>query len=766
MRRSCISLPSMRRDDGARTTALASLGTLYTLGQPIAWEQLYPSGSHCVAAPSYPWQRVHSWLDVGSIIAPPHGADLLQRIPGGTTEAAGLRDRMYQLRWQPASNPSERDGSNRPVEAGSWLILSDGGVAADTLRDRLESHSQTCVLVEPDQDFERLTPNSYRLDPAQPEHFRQLLEDAFGDERPPCRGVVHLWDLLAAPPADTSPESLESATTLGPVSVLHLVQALAMASWSAPPRLWLVTGGAQVPETSETEAEPVSIAQAPVWGMARTIDHEHPELRCTCVDLSAGGGPEEVPEVDALFREVWADDRDGDVALRGSRRYVERLTRYDGPEPAETAAFKEDATYLVTGGLGALGLAVATWMVEHGARHLVLMGRGGASASAQETVDALRAAGTEVTVTQGDVAKADHVASVLESIPESMPPLRGVVHAAGIADDGILPASTSASCGRSWRPRFDGAWNLHALTRDADLDFFVLFSSAAVACWVRPGQAHYAAANAFLDALAWHRRAEGRPALSINWGPWAEVGLVTRSEQQRYFARHGIEAHAGGRRPQALSYCCACRPRRPSSSTSTGRGGSPTCSRRCSRSLALPALGDKPARRRRRPRPGQPHSTTRCAAQHRTSARRLLESYLREQAAGKLGLAPSQPGRRVAPATTSASTRSSQWSCVIRSNATWASSCRSSGCWTDRASRGSPDGSRRAAARQRQARSATQPDGASSQTARVTTAPSNRHGAPSAGSTCSPGCRAFRRCGEERRRRCCASASRAGRCQR
>ncbi len=280
----------MRRDDEGRATVLASLGTLYTLGQPVDWEQLYPSGSHCVAAPTYPWQRVHSWLDVGS--------DCPRRAaPAPAAGPVRLRDRMYQLQWQPASIPSERDGSSRPVEAGSWLILGDGGVTTDTLREHLESHSQRCVLVEPGVDFERLTPDSYRLDPAQPEHFRQLLEDAFTDERPPCRGVVHLWDLLATPPADTSPESLESDTTLGPVSALHLVQALALAGWQAPPRLWLVTGGVQVTDTSKTTcktgAEPVSIAQAPVWGLGRTIDHEHPELHCTLIDLSAGGGPEE-----------------------------------------------------------------------------------------------------------------------------------------------------------------------------------------------------------------------------------------------------------------------------------------------------------------------------------------------------------------------------------------------------------------------------------------------------------------------------------------
>src|SRR5262249_48641114 len=157
--------------------------------------------------------------------------------------------------------------------------------------------------------------------------FRRLLEEVFGDEQPPCRAVVHLWDLLAAPPGDTAPGSLESAATLGAVSVLHLVQALALAGWSDPPRLWLVTRGGQVTdptEPPEAPAEAVSIAQAPVWGMGRTIDREHPELRCTRVDLSASGGPEELR---ALFQEVWVDSPEVDVALRGSRRHVARLTR-------------------------------------------------------------------------------------------------------------------------------------------------------------------------------------------------------------------------------------------------------------------------------------------------------------------------------------------------------------------------------------------------------------------------------------------------------
>jgi acyl transferase domain-containing protein/acyl-CoA synthetase (AMP-forming)/AMP-acid ligase II/acyl carrier protein len=615
----CALLPSMRRDDGGRATALASLGTLYTLGQPIAWEQLYPSGGRCIAAPTYPWQRVHSWLDATTTPAPPR-----------TAAAPDVRDRIYQLRWRPASIPPGRDGPSRPAQAGSWLILSDGGAAADTLRDHLESHSQTCVLVEPSLDhqgFERLAPDSYRLDPARPEHFRRLLADAFGNGRAPCRGVVHLWDLLAPPPADTSPGSLESAIALGPSSVLHLVQALGRAGWPDPPRLWLVTRGAQVTDTPDNQAQPVSIAQAPVWGMGRTVDHEYPELRCTRVDLSTGGGPEELR---ALFEEVWADNRAVDVVLRGSRRYVARLTRYDAVEPAERPAFTADATYLITGGLGAVGRVVATWMAEQGARHLVLMGRGDASASAQQTLDALRAAGTEVMVVRGDVTSSGQVAAVLESVRVSMPPLRGVVHAAGVLDDGILQHLDERQLRNVMAPKVEGAWNLHVLTRDAALDFFVLFSSAS-SLLGSPGAANYAAANAFLDALAWHRRAEGRPALSIDWGPWAGLGFSARAQHHGRLTQHGVAAMPAAECLSALTSLL--------SQPVTQVAVLDVDLARLHSAMRTPLLADLQPELFDERRPGSSlYDALRAAAPEKRQ--RLLEPYLRELVAAKLGLAP------------------------------------------------------------------------------------------------------------------------------
>ena len=140
---------------------------------------------------------------------------------------------------------------------------------------------------------------------------------------------------MAAPPAETSTDSLESARNLGTASVLHLVQALTVSGSPNTPRLWLVTRGAQA---IGSDAEAVSIAQAPLWGMGRSIDHEYPELRCSRVDLSSGGGPE---ELHAMVQELCADTPEADVALRGNRRYVARLARYDNADvrkPVPSAA--------------------------------------------------------------------------------------------------------------------------------------------------------------------------------------------------------------------------------------------------------------------------------------------------------------------------------------------------------------------------------------------------------------------------------------------
>jgi acyl transferase domain-containing protein/acyl carrier protein len=207
-----------------------------------------------------------------------------------------------------------------------------------------------------------------------------------------------------------------------------------------------------------------------------------------------------------------------------------------------TRGFQPASTYLITGGLGGLGLKVAQWLIERGARHLALVGRTAPSAAAQRALDDLRAKGGRILVAQGDVAQEADVARVLDSIRRDMPELRGIIHAAGVLDDATLLTLDADRFHSTLAPKTRGAWNLHSLSRNDGLDFFVLFSSVASLLGL-PGQGNYAAANAFLDGLAHYRRSLGKPALSINWGPWSDVGLASlKSIRGDRLASRGLES--------------------------------------------------------------------------------------------------------------------------------------------------------------------------------------------------------------------------------
>jgi myxalamid-type polyketide synthase MxaB len=202
-------------------------------------------------------------------------------------------------------------------------------------------------------------------------------------------------------------------------------------------------------------------------------------------------------------------------------------------KPRETNSrqhlMRADGSYLISGGLGALGLQTARWLVEQGAGHLALLGRHGAVGSNAEVLQGLKQQGAHISVFQADLAEAEQVAGVIAEMKRSMPPLRGIIHAAGVLDDGVLLQQNRQRFAKVMAPKIDGAWNLHRETAGEPLDFFIMFSSAAaIIGW--PGQGNYAAANAFLDALAHYRLAHGLPALSINWGPWSETGMAAQME--------------------------------------------------------------------------------------------------------------------------------------------------------------------------------------------------------------------------------------------
>ena len=205
--------------------------------------------------------------------------------------------------------------------------------------------------------------------------------------------------------------------------------------------------------------------------------------------------------------------------------------------------FSSDAQdqYLILGGLGDLGLSLANWLIEQTAQHIVLVGRSAPTPEKQVQLAALSATGATITVLQADITAQNEVAQLMRQIKNSGRRLKGIFHCASVLDDGVLSQQSAERFDKVLRSKIDSTWLIHQHTLDLTLDFFVLFSSASATLGA-PGQANYAAANAFLDSFAHYRRAQGLAALSINWGAWAEIGLAARMSSPLNLAKQGIKA--------------------------------------------------------------------------------------------------------------------------------------------------------------------------------------------------------------------------------
>lgn len=281
------------------------------------------------------------------------------------------------------------------------------------------------------------------------------------------------------------------------------------------PRLWLVTSNALATAPSEVP-DP---NQACLRGLVRVMTLERPDLRSSLVDISPQPGL-----VDDLVQEILADGDADEVAWRAGTRLVAQLARADMTEPYDEVPFaRPDGAYILTGGLTGLGLATARRLAEHGAGRIVLNGRRAPGPEAETALAELRTRGTSVTVVQGDIAEPDVAQRLVEAAVAEGHALRGVAHAAGVLHDRIISEMQPSDIDAVFRPKVRGALHLEDATAEHDLDWWLAYSSAA-ALFGSPGQAAYAAANAWLDALAHQRRAAGRPATAIAWGPWAQVG--------------------------------------------------------------------------------------------------------------------------------------------------------------------------------------------------------------------------------------------------
>jgi SAM-dependent methyltransferase/acyl carrier protein/NADP-dependent 3-hydroxy acid dehydrogenase YdfG len=491
--------------------------------------------------PSYPLLSRRRWLDV------------VQEL--GFTECAAIPaedsigDAVIVARGPQVAQNAAGGGRGAAAEtesAGPWVIFADGGGIGEQLAGLLQERGERCLLVFVGQSYEAGEAGQFRINPACRADFEQLFQAVLESTQGPCRGVVHLWSLDAVKPAEATVDSLGAAQVLGCGSVLYLVQALVGGGGSGAPALWLVTRGAQ---PVGAVAEPLEIGQTPLWGLGRVIALEHPQLWGGLVDLDAHSSAME--NATRLLAEICQPDGEDQLAWRGGQRHVARLVR-TGPLTPQPGRFRGDGTYLITGGLGGLGLKVASWLAQQGARHLVLTGRRGlpqrgkwatlseASEAFHQVaaIEAIEALGATVSVEAADVSDMARMSALLAHIDQSARPLRGIVHAALDVSSWKLREMPLDGLLAMLQPKVIGTWVLHQLTRGRELDFFVLFSST-TALWGSAELAHYAAANLFLDGFAHYRRALGLPALSINWGTWDIMRMASAEERGR-IAQFGL----------------------------------------------------------------------------------------------------------------------------------------------------------------------------------------------------------------------------------
>ncbi|MEH1779522.1 MAG: SDR family NAD(P)-dependent oxidoreductase [Nostoc sp.] len=543
-----IVLPSIRHPQEQQSDVaflLNTLGRLWVVGVHIDWSGFYVDEKrHRVPLPTYPFERKRYWLEVN------RNALLAMKSQKTLDKKPDIANWFYIPRWK-ESTPLELFQKQKLVEQKlCWLVFVDTYGVGSEIAERLKQQDQDVITVKVADNFAKLSDCTYTINPQQRDDYDTLLQ-TLREHNWIAQGIAHFWgvtpnDTLHSQELEkqTQHQFFEDCQYLGFWSLLFLAQALGKQDISNSLKLMVVTSNLY----DVTGEEKLCPSKATVLGPCKVIPKEYSNIYCRNIDIVVNSlkTPPGQKVLDNLIAEFTADQTDDIVAYRGYHRWIQSFEPVHLEQSiADKTKLKEGGVYLITGGLGGIGLVLAEHLAKKVQARLVLVGRKSipekdhwqewlATHDQQDRVSqiickvqVLEALGAEVLVISADVTNSEQMQAVIAQSIEKFGEINGVIHAAGIAGGGVIQLKTLDIASKVLAPKVRGTILLEQVFQNINLDFLVLCSSQS-SILGEFGQVDYCAANAFLDVYAYNQFSKsGRLTISIDWDTWQEVGMAT-----------------------------------------------------------------------------------------------------------------------------------------------------------------------------------------------------------------------------------------------
>jgi acyl transferase domain-containing protein/acyl carrier protein len=524
---------------------LTALGQLWSRGVKMDWAAFYANEQRRrISLPTYPFQRERYWIErqTPAFAAAPRIA---------TQRVADPADWFYLPTWKRSELPSPAAEKNRAGAKREWLVFADEGGLGKKLAKSLawQKESVTQVVIGP--TYKRLADGIYAINPERPGDYEALIDELCALGKAP-HTMVHLWSVSYPQGSNRGWARLDRSQDRGLHSLLCLVRALAEKNVTGKVDLEIISNNVHAVTGEET----LYPEKATVLGAGKVIPLEYPNIRCRCIDLLVPetGTRSEQKLLDQLLNEFATASAEPVVAYRAGYRWVEMFDRIrlDAPEGA-AARLKAKGVYLITGGLGGVGLSLAEFLAAKVQAKLIFIGRTAfparelwanwlATHEAQDETSVrirqlrdFESAGAETLVLTADVTDRDQMRDAMAEAKKRFGPIDGVIHAAGSADrSGVIQRRTKEATEGILAAKVKGTLVLNELLGGGKLDFFVLCSTLGnVVSGGKFGQVGYAAANEFLDAFAYYKRAmDDVYTVTINWDNWRDVGMSARAARE------------------------------------------------------------------------------------------------------------------------------------------------------------------------------------------------------------------------------------------